>query len=239
MNVNVNKSFLCGGLLALVSLSAQAGVGFSIDSATTTSSTTFSGAPALTFDNPNGGTSVDGSLVNAFLFKATSSFNLGAIEFAGNMGTSQNNLVSLYDLGASVAIPPTSGTTYYSITGSSQDLLSSGLNVNIQTSGQQFIDLTFSGADQVQLVQGDFYALELANNSGGANMLVARGPDATTTQAFGLGAALTGARTEVPAGVRDPVAAIYAAEVVPEPASAALFCLGGMAGAFAIRRRNL
>jgi hypothetical protein len=238
MNMNVKNLAVSCGLLALGSLSTHAGVSFSIDGTTTTSSSTFPGTPAITFDNPNGGTSVDGNLVNAFLFQATSSFNLGAIEFAGNIGTSQNDLVSLYDLGSSVPIPPASGSTYYSITGANVDLLSAGLNVNIQTSGQQFIDLTFSGVDQVALNSGDFYALELANNSGGANMLVARGADATTTEAFALGTALTGARTEVPAGVRNPVAAIFAVTSVPEPTAMTLLGLGALVGTFAIRRRR-
>jgi PEP-CTERM motif len=236
MNTNITKLVLCSGLLALASLPSQAGVSFSIDGTTTTSSTVFPGTPALTFDNPNAGTSVDGNLVNAFVFQAQSSFNLGAIEFAGNIGTSQNNSVVLYDLGSSLAIPPSSGSTYYSITGGNVDLLSSGLNVNIQTSGQQFIQLSFSGVDQVSLNSGDFYALELDNNSGGANMLVARGADATTTEAFALGTALTGPRTEVPAGVRNPVAAIFAAGAVPEPSSMALLGLGALAGVYKLRR---
>jgi len=239
----MKKSFrtltLCGGILALASLSAQAGVSLSIDgSLTLGTSAAWGGAPALSMLNPNQNNSVDGNVSDGIFFKPGSSFTLSAFEFYGsNAGSIGTYNLSLYDLGSSFTLPAAS--PLYTFTGSEANLFSGGLNFTT-TSANQFNVLTFSGADQVSITAGDSY-LMLFTTASGSNLVFARGA-ITANQALGLNTVVAGGATtvlnNVPAGAnRTPVAAFYAVPV-PEPASMALLGFGALIGTFVIRRRK-
>ena len=241
LNMKIKKLALCGGLLALASLSAQAGVSLSVDSSTTLSSSSWSGSPALSMYNPNSGNSVDGNVTDGIFFKPSTAFTLGAFEFwAANGGSGASSIgnynLSLYDLGASFSLP--AGNPLYTLTGSEVDLFSAGLNVTT-TANLQFDVLNFSGADQVALNAGDSY-LMLISKASGDNLVMERGPG-TANQALGLATVVPGAGVainNVPVGAnRTPIASFYAAPV-PEPTSMALLGLGALIGTSVIRRRS-
>src|SRR5208283_3293992 len=75
---------LCSGVLLLATSASYAGVSLSIDSVTTQTSTSWSGSPAGTLaqsiDAPSAQNSQDGGVSSGIIFKAGSSFTLGAIE---------------------------------------------------------------------------------------------------------------------------------------------------------------
>ncbi len=124
-------------------------------------------------------------------------------------------------------------------------MLSAGLQVTLTTPNNpgQFNLLTFSGADNVSLLANNDYALVFTTVSGG-NMTFDRGAGSSSYANLSLEDLTESTTAEgvsgdildnVPAGQRQPIAAIYAA---PEPASLALLGLGGLAGSFMIRRRK-
>lgn len=223
---------LLGTVLASAA-TAWGGVTYSLDSGTTTSSTLFPGTPALSLAVPSQGNVYEGGGANGgvegIVFLATSSFNLGAIEFQG-VGGPANLSLSLYNLGTSVS----ASNPRYTIDGSSVNLFTPGLNVNISAATDSFHVLTFSGADQVSLTSGNWYAFELLDNDP-ANAFLVRRASTGLDSFLSLGTGATGARNNVPAGDRDPVAAVYAAAPVPEPSSLALIG-GGIGALFATRR---
>jgi hypothetical protein len=235
------KLALYGSISAIAAFSgtAQASVSFSVDGSTTLSQASWSGSPGLALNPPNGGSSVDGNVVDSVIFQPTSAFTLGSFEFyAGNGGAGAdsegNYLLSLYDLGPSYTIPASS--PYYTFTGTETDLFSAGLNVTT-TGDVQFDVLAFSGVDQVSLNAGDTYDLTLQDNS--SEILdIERGTASTgttnpnfSTQGLGLSTAdyASGVAVAfVPAGRRDSVGVFYAAAPVPEPASLSLMVIGAI-----------
>jgi len=243
MKKSITTTALCGGLLAVASLSAQANVTLSVDSTTTQSSTSWGGSPAGTLaqsiDTPNLQNSQDGGVSSGIIFKAGSSFTLGAIEIDQASMTGGAGVFNLfmYDLGSSYALP--AGNPVYTFTGSESSLITAGLNVTLPNTAQ-FDVFTFSGADNVSLNAGDSYLFDLVAADGISSLGWRRGP-ITANQDIAVnsvvvGAAGTGLNNGGTAANRTPVAAFFAAPV-PEPSSFALIG-GGIALLGAIRRRK-
>src|SRR6266540_4053185 len=90
---------LSTSLLAAACMSSYAGVTLSIDSVTTQTSTSWSGSPAgplaQSISVPNTQNSFDGGVSSGVIFKAGSSFTLGAVEIdqASLTGGGNFNLV--------------------------------------------------------------------------------------------------------------------------------------------------
>ncbi|HYG22994.1 MAG TPA: PEP-CTERM sorting domain-containing protein [Verrucomicrobiae bacterium] len=226
------KVLLCGSFCAITA-SAWAGVAYSVDGSMNTSSAAWSGTPAIALATPGQGNVYEGGNtgggVVGIAFLTTSAFNLGEIKFESQGILGNNFSLSLYDLGTTVS----ETNPRYTIDNTSVDLFSADLNFSYTTAGGQITTLTFTGADQVSLLAGHWYSLEILNNDLASNLLVERA--STALSAFmSLGTGATGARNNVPAGDRDPVAAIYAAPI-PEPSSIALVGAGLMS-LFMMRR---
>lgn len=239
--MNIKKLALCSSLLALASLSAHAGVTFSIDSTTTQSSTSWSGSPAGTLaqsiSTPNTQNSQDGGLSSGIIFKAGSSFTLGAVEIdeAFLTGAGNFNLV-MYDLGPSYSLPAASPV--YTFTGSEVDLFSAGDNVTLN-SANQFDLFTLSGADQASINSGDSYWFGLVATDGSVltweRGAITANQDIAVNSSVAVGANGTVLNNGGTGANRTPVAAFFAAPV-PEPTSMALLGLGALIGTFVIRR---
>jgi len=226
---NKISAVLCVGALAFASLSAQAAVTLSIDSTTTQSSTSWSGSPAGTLaqsiSTPSSQNSQDGGLSSGIIFKAGSSFTLGAVEIGewSLTGAGNFNLV-MYDFGSSYTLP--GSNPVYTFTGSEVDLLSAGDNVTL-SNARQFDIFTFSGADNFTINSGDSYWFGLVATDG-SSLTWERGP-ITANQDIAVNSVVVGANGTVlnnggTGANRTPVAAFFAASV-PEPTSMAL--LGG------------
>ena len=241
MKTSIRTLALCGSFLALTSFQAQADVTLSVDSVTTQTSTSWSGSPAGTLaqsiDTPNLQNSQDGGVSSGIIFKAGSSFTLGAVEIdeAFLTGAGNFNLV-MYDLGSSYVLP--AGNPVYTFTGSEADLLSAGLNVTL-ISAHQFDVFTFSGADNVSMNSGDSYWFGLVATDGSV-LTWERGPiTANQDIAENASVAVGGAGTVLNNGGtglnRTPIAAFFA-EPVPEPTSMVL--LGGGMLVLLVTRRS-
>ena len=227
----------CGSLLFLGSFQSYAGVTLSIDSVTTQTSTSWSGSPAGTLaqsiDTPNLQNSQDGGVSSGIIFKAGSSFTLGAVEIGEWSLTGAGNFdLVMYDLGSSYVLP--GGNPVYTFTGSEVDLFSAGLNVTL-ANARQFDVFTFSGADNVSINSGDSYWFGLVATDG-SSLTWERGP-ITPNQDIAVNSVVVGAAGTVlnnggTGANRTPIAAFFS---VPEPAICAL---GGLGIAFlsAIRR---
>ena len=240
MKTSIRTAALCGGFLAATLFQAQAGVTLSIDSVTTQSSTSWGGSPAGTLAQsimaPSSQNSQDGGVSSGIIFKAGSSFTLGAVEIdeAFLTGGGNFNLV-MYDLGSSYTLPGTSPV--YTFTGSEVDLLSAGLNVTL-ANAHQFDVFTFSGADQVSMNSGDSYWFGLVATDGTV-LTWERGPitanqDIAVNSSVAVGGAGTVLNNGGTGANRTPIAAFFAAPV-PEPASMALLG-GGLLALLAVRR---
>jgi len=230
---------LCSGILLMASAS-YASINLSIDSTTTQSSTSWSGSPAGTLaqsiDTPNLQNSQDGGVSSGIIFKAGSSFTLGAVEIDEAFLTGAGNFnVVMYDLGSSYALPGTSPV--YTFTGSESDLLSAGDNVTL-TSARQFDVFTFSGADNVSMNSGDSYWFGLVATDG-TSLTWERGPitanqDIAVNSSVAVGGAGSVLNNGGTGANRTPIAAFFA---VPEPVSMA-FCGLGLAAVVLLRRRS-
>ena len=240
MNTLAISAALFGGFLVLNS--AHAGVSFSIDTITTQTSTTWGGSPAGTLAQsialPIAQNGQDGGPSSGIIFKAASSFTLGAIEIDEaylNVDNGGNFNLFLYDLGSSYVLPATSPV--YTFTGTELNLLSGGLNVTL-ASANQFDLFTFSGADNVHMASGDSYLFNLVSTDG-SSLSWDRGPITANQDIAVNGVVVGGAGTVLnngnAAANRTPIAAFFA---VPEPSSLALLGLGALAGLGFIRRRN-
>ena len=230
MKKQIRIPTLSGACLALATIPALASVALSIDSTTTQTSTSWSASPAGTLaqsiDTPNLQNSQDGGVSSGIIFKAGSSFNLGAVEIdeAFLTGSGNFNLV-MYDLGSSYTLP--AGNPVYTFTGSEPDLLSVGDNVTL-TSHNQFDVFTFSGADNVSITSGDSYWFGLEATDGSV-LTWERGP-ITPNQDIAVNSIVVGGAGTVmnnggTGANRTPVGAFFA-EPVPEPTSLALFGAG-------------
>jgi len=229
-------------LLATACLSSYAGVSLSIDSVTTQASTSWGGSPAgplaQSISTPNTQNSQDGGVSSGVIFKAGSSFTLGATEIdeAFLTGGGNFNLV-MYDLGASYSLPATSPV--YTFTGSEVNLFTPGLNVTL-TSANQFDVFLFSGADKISINSGDSYWFGLVATDG-SSLTWERGP-ITANQDIAVNSVVVGGAGTVlnnggTGANRTPVAAFFAATPVPEPSAFALFGTG-IAALLAFRRRK-
>lgn len=224
--------------------SAQAGVSLSIDSVTTQASTDWSGSPAGTLaqsiSTPSSQNSFDGGVSSGIIFKAGSSFTLGAVEIDQNGFTGGSGIFNLflYDLGVSYVLP--GANPVYTFTGSEVNLFSAGLNVTLPNVSQ-FDVFTFSGADNVSINSGDSYWFGLVAADGISNLGWHRGPitpnqDIAVNSTVAVGGAGTVLNNGGTGANRTPVAAFFAP--VPEPSSMALLGLGALVGVFVIRRRK-
>jgi hypothetical protein len=242
MKNNIRTLALCGGIAASTAFlgTAQAGVALSIDSTTTQSSTTWSGSPAGTLaqsiDLPSAQNSQDGGVSSGIIFKAGSSFTLGAIEIDENNLTGAGNFnLFMYDLGSSYTLPGTSPV--YTFTGTEPDLLSAGDNVTL-ISARQFDVFTFSGADNISINSGDSYLFDLVATDG-SSLTWDRGP-ITANQTIAVNSVVVGGAGTVlnnggTGANRTPIAAFFA-EPVPEPTTLAL--MGGSVLAFGLIRHQ-
>ena len=231
---------LCSGILLMASAS-YASINLSIDSTTTQSSTSWSGSPAGTLaqsiDTPNLQNSQDGGVSSGIIFKAGSSFTLGAVEIDEAFLTGAGNFnVVMYDLGSSYALPGTSPV--YTFTGSESDLLSAGDNVHLTSgSSAQFDVLTLSG-ESVSINSGDSYWFGLVATDGSV-LTWERGPitanqDIAVNSSVAVGGAGSVLNNGGTGANRTPIAAFFA---VPEPVSMA-FCGLGLAAVVLLRRRS-
>jgi len=239
---NYIKTLAIVSALAM-SASAYAGVILSIDSVTTQTSTDWSGSPAGTLaqsiSTPSSQNSQDGGVSSGIIFKAGSSFTLGAIEIdqTGYTGGSGVFNLFLYDLGSSYVLP--GANPVYTFTGSEVNLFSAGMNVTL-ANARQFDVFTFSGFDNVSMNSGDSYAFLLVAADGISSLGWDRGA-ITPNQDIAVNSVVVGAAGTVlnnggTGANRTPVAAFFA---VPEPSSLALLGLGALAGLGFIRRRKV
>jgi len=260
--MKINKTLtICSGLLA-IGLTTQA----QNITESTSSSSSWLGAPVFetgtTPQGGNGGTTEDndswGGNANgtagfgdlAESFEVSSSGTLGSAELvlAGSAATFN---VELYNLGSasSLSYPGTVGgaapiTQINNIGGGGSggvSLLQSGDNFTFAGvgSGADVVTLTFVNADSdVPLVAGDVYVLSLDPTANADGTWWERG-GVPTTQDDGEGLNADGVsgdqNFEGKSSIRDFDTAVTEA---PEPASLALFGLGGLAVAYMIRRRK-
>lgn len=236
---------LSSSLLFLASFPALAQVSLSVDSATTTSSTSFPGSPALGLNPPNSGNAINGGTTDGIIFNPTTSFTLGAIELNVKSGGAGADSIGTYNLffydlgttpfsgGTSSTIPIGGSASVYTFNGSEANLFDAGLNFTTTAADVgQFDVLTFSGDDEVALNAGDYYVMVFTEAAGTTETLdLERGSSTSANPNFLTQAMTTSSSVYSPSditldninsGQRDALGAIYAASPVPEPSAPAL-----------------
>lgn len=196
--------------------------------------------------------------IEAETFTAPTTFNLGAISFvmqgSPDPGTNDTS-IQLFELSGVYA--PGTRTSSYQLGGTGgqevgSELLGGGQGLSFTYGGGASPDVTefdFTGSDQVQILAGQIYAIEIWDNSAGPtsffmgrtiNFPYTGGQVYADSLADGGGEVdmSTEARTGVGGGgPRNLLFAVYPKASVPEPVGAGLMVLGtmGLLG----RRRGL
>jgi len=155
-------------------------------------------------------------------------------------GTVQTFNVELYDLGAYPATGyPATSATY--TPGSQHDLLTAGdqFTYNGGAAGAQSVaELMFSGADaNVTLNAGELYALQLDPTATPDSYWARDGVETVNGQAYRMNQFSSGNMGALNGALRDFGLAVTVTPV-PEPASMTLLGLGGVLGAFILRRKK-
>lgn len=188
--------------------------------------------------------------VFAETFTPSSAFEIGSFSLllSVNNISSPTYEVNLYDLGAAgtVSVSSSSATFGPGTSDPGTSLFSDTLTFSATTSGEVQGTFTLASADQVSLLANEEYAIEIwtpsADGSSGIDLY--RGSTADPggqmfDSASSSSALLTlAAQGEAGGAPRTGALALYQVSAVPEPTSLALSGLGGLAGAFMIRRRN-
>lgn len=216
-----------------------------------TGSTPEGNSGGSTADNDNWGGNANGTAGNGALgesFELSAAGNLSSVELILSGATATFN-VELYDLGtaSSLNYPGTVGgaapITQENALGSSEpNLLSTADQFTYTTAASAVLEtLTFSGADaNVTLQTGEVYLLSLDPTAASDSTWWLRGavPVAGYNNGEGFNAdGVAGMQNfEGKTSIRNFDTAVEVT-TAPEPASLALLGLGGLAGAFMIRRK--
>ncbi len=154
---------LIGACLAVVN--ATAAVSYS----STASGSAWNGSPnyvsvananfgTVTAGTPQGDPAITGANgVMAETFTPASSFKLGSFNLILSVGTAATYGIHLYDLGPAGTVSVSSSSATYT---PGADLFS-GLSVSLATSAQVQGQFSLSGADQINLLANEEYALEI------------------------------------------------------------------------------
>jgi hypothetical protein len=253
MKTSIKTLAICGGIAASAAFlgTAQAQITFANSGGTLSS---WLGTPnystSLSGLSVQGDATITGTYgLMAETFTPSSGFTIGSFSFIMSVNsTAPTYYVNLLDLGAAGSVSVSAGAaTYGPTTGDvGTTLFNDTVSFSGIASGEIQGTFTLPSADQVALSSGEEYALEIWTPSanGAAGVTIYRGSVADAGgQMFSGADAVAGARLtlvgngQAGGAPRTGAMALYAAPV-PEPASIALFGLGGLASLVALRRKK-